>query len=177
MPAATLICHPATPGSAVRGIEAEARVDGQQRLSLTYFVRGDIDRLRVPPQRASRRLDDLWRHTCFEAFLGGVGPQYLELNLAPSTEWAAYCFAAYRQGRALAELAAPPQIVTRREPQRLELGASLPLPPSAISESGLRRLALSVVIEEADGAISYWALAHPAARPDFHHPGSFALSL
>jgi hypothetical protein len=36
---------------------------------------------------------------------------------------------------------------------------------------------LSAVIEAADGALSYWALRHPAGRPDFHHPDCFALDL
>ena len=47
------------------------------------------------------------------------------------------------------------------------------------------RLGLCVVIEELDaalseafsGAFSYWALRHPAARPDFHHPDGFALEI
>jgi hypothetical protein len=33
------------------------------------------------------------------------------------------------------------------------------------------------VIEEAGGGISYWALAHPPGRPDFHHADGFALEL
>ena len=36
---------------------------------------------------------------------------------------------------------------------------------------------LSAVIETTDGAMSYWALAHPSAKPDFHHPDSFVLDL
>ena len=32
------------------------------------------------------------------------------------------------------------------------------------------RIGLSAVIETTDGALSYWALAHPAEKPDFHHP-------
>ena len=36
---------------------------------------------------------------------------------------------------------------------------------------------LSAVIEEAQGALSYWALAHPSDKPDFHHPDSFVLDL
>ncbi|MGH8470123.1 MAG: hypothetical protein ACREVY_14440 [Gammaproteobacteria bacterium] len=35
------------------------------------------------------------------------------------------------------------------------------------------RLALAAVIEEKNGSLSYWALAHP--RPDFHHADAFAL--
>ena len=39
------------------------------------------------------------------------------------------------------------------------------------------RLGLSAVIEETDGRLSYWALAHPGERPDFHHRDSFVLPL
>jgi len=33
------------------------------------------------------------------------------------------------------------------------------------------------VIEEKDGAKSYWALAHPPGAPDFHHRDCFAIEL
>jgi hypothetical protein len=36
-----------------------------------------------------------------------------------------------------------------------------------------RRLALSAVIEETSGALSYWALRHAAGKPDFHHADAF----
>jgi hypothetical protein len=39
------------------------------------------------------------------------------------------------------------------------------------------RLGLSAIIEEASGQRSYWALAHPPGKPDFHHPDSFALEV
>ena len=39
------------------------------------------------------------------------------------------------------------------------------------------RLGLSAVIEETDGTKSYWALAHPPGKPDFHHKDCFALTL
>ena len=37
------------------------------------------------------------------------------------------------------------------------------------------RVALAAVLEGSDGVLSYWALRHPAASPDFHHPESFQL--
>jgi hypothetical protein len=46
-----------------------------------------------------------------------------------------------------------------------------------LADSGALRLGLSAVIAEADGRMAYWALAHPAGRPDFHHPDCFALDL
>jgi hypothetical protein len=33
------------------------------------------------------------------------------------------------------------------------------------------------VIEEIDGALSYWALRHAPGKPDFHHRDAFALEL
>ena len=39
------------------------------------------------------------------------------------------------------------------------------------------RAGLSAVIEEADGTKSYWALAHPPGKPDFHRAEGFALEL
>jgi hypothetical protein len=32
-------------------------------------------------------------------------------------------------------------------------------------------------MEDAGGVLSYWALDHPAGKPDFHHPDAFALQL
>jgi hypothetical protein len=39
------------------------------------------------------------------------------------------------------------------------------------------QIGLTAVIETATGEKSYWALHHPAEKPDFHHRGGFALSL
>jgi hypothetical protein len=39
------------------------------------------------------------------------------------------------------------------------------------------QLALSAVVEDEQGLLSYWALKHPPGRPDFHHPDAFALEL
>jgi hypothetical protein len=43
--------------------------------------------------------------------------------------------------------------------------------------AGSDRAGLSAVIEEKDGTKSYWAIAHPAEKPDFHDPACFALPL
>ena len=102
------------------------------------------------------------------------GPGYREFNFSPSGEWAAYAFRGYRDGDALdSELA--PVIVVRQTGDRLELEAAICqdfLPP------GRRlRLGLSAVVEDADGVLSYWALRHPAGKPDCHHTDAFALPL
>ena len=39
------------------------------------------------------------------------------------------------------------------------------------------RFGLAAVIEETNGRRSYWALAHPPGKPDFHHADGFALEV
>ena len=39
------------------------------------------------------------------------------------------------------------------------------------------RLGLAAVIEDKAQVLSYWALKHPAEKPDFHHAGSFVVEL
>ena len=171
-----LLPHPQSPLIPVL-LTVECRLEVRE-LVLHYRLRGDPRAVRWPPAGDGGRADGLWKHTCFEAFLRGPsGESYLELNLAPSTQWAAYRFEGYRRGMAQAELAAPPRIEVRSAPGRFELTATVDLGRAAALVEGPWRLGLSTVIEAADGRTSYWALAHPPGKPDFHHPDCFALEL
>jgi hypothetical protein len=80
-------------------------------LGLSYSVTGRIGDLRLPPVVVSARTDELWRRTCFEAFVRpSPGETYYEFNFSPSTQWAAYRFIPLpslrrkrgRQGRGMA---------------------------------------------------------------------------
>jgi len=175
---ATLQCHPATRAQSVRGVEAQIGWENGGTLALTFFLEGDLTRLRIPALQPSRRADGLWQHTCFEAFIGHKGePAYCEFNFAPSGEWAAYAFRRYRDGTSLA-LDVAPRIAVRRTGDRLELDALIGLDClSPVQPRARLQLALSAVVEDEQGVLSYWALKHPPGRPDFHHPDAFALEL
>ena len=158
--------------AAVSRIEVEASRPNPNYLHFRYLVTGSIADLLVPPPAQGIRTDDLWRHTCFEAFLRvPAHTGYCEFNLSPSTEWAAYHFGGYRSGMRPLNMPAP-RIGTWCDTGSFELSALLDLPVD-----GPLHLALSAVIEEKNGRKSYWALAHPAAKPDFHHPDSFVCEL
>jgi hypothetical protein len=131
-------------------------------------LEGEVNRLRVPPQQSGTRRDELSKHTCFEIFLAPQ-PQagYLEVNLAPSGDWALYSFERYRHGMTAPETLAPVIHVLSR-PEKLVLSATVYL-----DDALARYLALSAVIEDENGRLSYWALRHPPGKPDFHHPESF----
>ena len=145
-------------------------------LVLHYFVIGRISDLRMPSPAAPTRAHELWRHTCFEAFVrASQGFAYYEFNFAPSMQWAAYRFGAYRREMSPATELSPPCLEVRSSGELYELRASLALDGmSNLPSDAVWRLGLSAVIEETSGRISYWALAHPPGQADFHHPLCFA---
>src|ERR1700730_402587 len=65
----TLKVHPDSLCSAVTHIEVEVMRPCAGSLLLSYLVTGRISDLRIPPAVAAARTDELWRHTCFEAFV------------------------------------------------------------------------------------------------------------
>ena len=165
-----LVPHPRTPGAAVRGVHAAAVRTPEGLLALRYRIEADLERLRIPPPCAPAPGERLWQHLCCEAFVAPApGRAYREFNFSPSGEWGAFEFHGYREGGPLA--VADPGISVRTDGQAFELSASVEV------EAAKLRVALCVVIEELDGALSYWALRHSAQRPDFHHPDGFALEI
>ncbi len=168
--------HPDSHCVAVTHIDVEIARRCADILLLSYIVRGKISNVRIPPPAAAERCDALWRHTCFEAFVGDSSSGcYYEFNFSPSTQWAAYRFSGYRSGMCVADKVGAPSIQVRQKPDGWTLQAKLDLQGlPVLSRQGLRRLALSAVIEEPNGDMSYWALAHPPGKPDFHHPDCFA---
>ena len=176
---ALLMCHPETRSQAVQGIETCLRPKQDGALALTYLLKGDLSRLLIPPPGVPRRADRLWQHTCFEAFVRLKGSTaYYEFNFAASGEWAAYTFRSYRDGVPLEDEELSPRIAVHSAVNSLDLQAVIRL--DRLLSTNLRAplgLALSAVIEEKSGLLSYWALRHPPGKPDFHHPDAFALEL
>ncbi len=161
--------HPDTPVATVQGIAVSVWQD-DGRWHLRYLVEGISD-LILPDRAEPARADNLWQHTCFEAFVGLERGAYLEFNFAPPGQWAAYRFDAPRQGM-------------RNESTEVEvwldagedwLGVEAAIRCTAL-QPGLT-LGLSAVIEETGGRKSYWALKHPAGPPDFHDRSCFTALL
>jgi hypothetical protein len=175
----TLQRHAGSACKAVSCIEVEASRPDHHTLMLSFHVTGIIADIALPAAVPSHQADGLWQQSCFEAFIGQPDTdRYCEINLSPSTAWAIYGFEGYRTAMAPLNPDQPPQITTQTEAGRFELRSVITLAglSSHISLSGWR-LGLSAVIEEKGGNLSYWALAHPSERPDFHDRDCFVHEL
>jgi hypothetical protein len=168
--------HPDSRPTAAAHIDVDVVRSGPGALSLRYIVMGPVGNLVAPAPAASTRTDELWKHTCFEAFIGSPASHgYCEFNFSPSSQWAAYRFRGYREGMtSIGELTAP-KIAIQSESDSFALQAMLDLDwlPD-LPRIDRWRVGLSAVIEDRDGGKAYWALAHPPGKPDFHHADGFA---
>ncbi|GEO00622.1 hypothetical protein NSE01_24540 [Novosphingobium sediminis] len=166
-----LTAHSAHPAKFVSAVAARILSLDSNWLTLRWKVDG-AGALVVPQFAGRARTDGLWQTTCFELFVrpeGGDG--YAEFNLSPSERWAAYDFAGYRAGMAERAMERAPVCTPRRGQSVLIFDAAIPasaLPPLPW-EYGL-----TAVIEEEGGHKSYWAMAHPPEKPDFHDAACFA---
>ena len=145
-------------------------------IHLDYRVTGPVDTLSIPAPCIPAAADNLWQHTCCEAFVAARGEgAYHEFNFSPSGQWASYRFDSYRQRDEAFAPAARPALAFTRRAQALRLMAVIP--STLLPGAGPFEIALSAVIETSDGSKSYWALVHPAAQPDFHLRQNFILTL
>ncbi len=166
---ATLLPHPSTADGPINAVEVQLERDGAV-LWLRYVVEGEVDEVAWPAPEPQARADELWRHTCMEVFVR-TDDGYREYNLSPSGRWASYAFSAPRSGmRDADEVATVLGLDGAKDLVGLEARVELP-----VGFTG--QVGLSAVIKDRRGHISYWALAHPSDKPDFHHPASFVLEL
>jgi hypothetical protein len=169
-----LRCHAQSTAAPVRELRATAQAT-RAGLTLRFALSADLALLCIPVPAPPRAADELWRHTCFEAFVAAAGSRaYAEFNFSPSGEWAAYTFADYRERGAVAP-DFDPRIAVRHSADSLMLEASIPR--TALPQADTLQLGLCAVIEDEHGAISYWALRHAPGKPDFHHRDAFAGTL
>ena len=166
-------------------VEPELR-EQETRLRFHYSLEGPIDQLVVPaPLPQTPRHDDLWQHTCFEAFLARPGSEaYWELNLAPSGAWNLYRLDGYRRNLRPDPACRGTGIRWRADAQKATLEACLSLPPELAAEAGSHAngsmaldVGLTAVLERQDGQCEYWALCHAGSEADFHRRESFSLRL
>jgi hypothetical protein len=172
-----LVPHPSSPPAGA--FRVWATVDHVASLgpiattNIWFGVGAPAERFVIPALREPWRADELWRTTCFEAFFAGVdAEEYREWNFAPRGNWAAYDFSAYREAMVQADVRSPPYIRMEDNFTWWTVGATI-----AVEADRQWELGLSAVLEEKSGTKSYWALAHPPERPDFHTRDCFVARL
>ncbi|MFM7800430.1 MAG: DOMON-like domain-containing protein [Planctomycetota bacterium] len=171
--------HPRTPVPPAWRVDVATRWSARG-LVAEYTLAVPAGRLALPPRSTVPAARDfLWKRTCGELFVGVRGePGYIEFNFSPSGDWASYAFDGYRQNSRDRPWRGPQpevRIVQHEDATRL-----VALVPHEAFHCLLRgdvmpplEAAFTLVLEDRQGALSYWSIVHPRAEPEFHDRAGF----
>ncbi|BAZ17250.1 hypothetical protein NIES4071_91280 [Calothrix sp. NIES-4071] len=146
-------------------------------LTISYTLVGDIQQVDIAPPETPARKHELWQDTCFEFFIGAKNsPGYWEFNLSPAGHWNIYRFDNYRQGmqEETAFTTLPFKVQQGADFFALTLDVDL---AKIIPIDQAIEVAITTVIKSTNNDVTYWALTHKGAEPDFHLRESFVLKL
>lgn len=164
----------ATPNLQITGSIART----SNTLTISYMLQGDLSKIEIPPTAdIPSRKNELWEETCFEFFLGMKNSScYWEFNLSPSGDWNIYRFDNYRQGMEEETTVTSLPFDVRYQSNALQLKLELDLSKIIPTEQSLD-IAITTVVKDKDGEITFWALNHCGEQADFHLRDSFAIEV
>lgn len=158
----SLLLHPQCVAGPIASVTASL-VPTPGGCTAEFRLQGDIAAIKLPPKAAPRRMDFLWKSTCFEIFWQPDGGRsYREFNLSPSSRWACYDFDDFRENSRDGPVEAI-AVSCRHDSGELALRADI--------RAQLRdpaQVALNAIVEDLQGNLQFWALAFPPGKPEFH---------
>jgi hypothetical protein len=144
-------------------------------LTLHYDLQGTL--ILPPLTNTPQRCDGLWQTTCCEWFMALPGATaYWEVNLSPNGNWNCYRFEGYRQGMVEERAIAMIPIAVACKADALHLEVTLDVSALFTTADALE-VGITAVLDSPEQGVSYWALSHPGAEPDFHRREGFALTV
>lgn len=119
----------------------------------------------IPKFSEVKRLNELWKSTCFECFIFYSDGDYYEFNLSPCGGWNLYHFCKYRQN-----------MTSVIDAELISLSSSCAKEAFHIDVSfqhkDIRRpvsIQLCAVLSNSNKIdLDYWAIQHKKNNPDFH---------
>ncbi|MDB5039046.1 MAG: hypothetical protein JWQ35_2574 [Bacteriovoracaceae bacterium] len=161
-------------------LEAEV-VFTESKLKIIYLLRGNLeDLIIVPKKTGAGQIDDLWKSTCFEAFISKKKSfRYIEWNFSSSQEWGFFAFESYRKAAPEKLIQSAPEMRIKRSKADfvMEINLNLKENDSFFENADPYEMGLSVVLKSRDGKQSYWAISHSGTKPDFHLRDTFKVQL
>lgn len=169
--------YPGLPYPEGVGISGTVARDGAT-LHLAWHLEAPDGAVAIPtPAARPQRRRELWEATCFEFFLASPDrPGYWEFNLSPSGDWNVFRFDSYRSGMTDDQAFDALLFTVAGRAGACDASASIDLARLDCSAAPWH-LAVSTVVAEPDGRVSYWALAHPGPQPDFHDSAAFQIRM
>ncbi len=150
-------------------VEADIKKEAKS-LVCNFFVKGEMSTLDLTtPKSENKRLDNLWKFTCFEFFLKNKKQKsYIEFNANLSSQWNLYHFDDYRIGMKEHQYDYNPKVYHHLEKDSLSIDISLPFFDDSYNFG-----TLTCILIDNTGKQNFFAPMHADLKPNFHDQKSF----
>lgn len=153
----------------IESVEADIILLPNQIVELKFnFPAGTTQ---AQPSSQPQRRNELWKSTCFEAFIQPKGAKtYWEINLSPEGHWNVYSFDDYRTP-------SPPKEASKWKLVEFQLKNSSLLGRFRADFGTAKKFqaGLCCIIDMPKGEKTYWAIQHSKDKPDYHNNKNFIL--
>ncbi|NBP98187.1 MAG: hypothetical protein EBU51_01100, partial [Synechococcaceae bacterium WB6_3A_227] len=128
---------------------AIAAVRKNKYLYLRYQLEGPLEELLIPECKPlGIRNNNLWQHTCFEAFWAEVNSTtYWELNYSVNSDWNIYKFSNYRSNQVEEQYIPNFKPIHRQSKNSLSIGLTIELPACIAADTNLQ-FGFAAVLEQ-----------------------------
>ena len=142
----------------------------EQKLEISFIVKGMLTAYVFPQMLKEQRLDELWKATSFELFLANTQKEeYYELNFSPSLAWNFYYLNTYRADVTEVENLSKPKIAVSNSDGEFKI----------VFEFALENLEMfdicniACIVLNKNNERTFWSVKHQSEVPDFHERKNF----
>ncbi len=133
-----------------------------EEIELTFTTK-DLSPYLNQPVGHNKRLDFLWKNTCFELFISKTNEEYREYNFDINGNWQCYDFTSYRSGRSVPQVSSP--II------KYEIGSAVTI---RIKDSLTNPINICAILKDKNDKLDYFSIKNgPDQEPDFHNKKSW----
>ena len=144
-------------------------------IQVTYLLSDLEEKINFEYELNNQRVIGLWENTCFEFFILSPAGDYYEFNFATNLNWNIFHFKNYRSKLKEAKDCPVPLIDVREN--KLHFTYNLNSLPKDFYKMGKMKVGITAVLKDKNSKLTYWSLAHPKDKADFHSQVGMTISL
>jgi len=138
-----------------------------QHLLLSFVLSGVSDNYLFDTKNHAKRADELWKATCFEAFIKNPNSkEYWELNIAPSGAWNFYYFSDYKKDMQEERRVLTPKVLFKQKRDEVYVNVEMNFTEKLFDGRGEFNLAL--ILLNVEGKREFFTLNPKEGVADFH---------
>jgi len=143
----------------------------EQEIEVNFVVEGALSEYIFPKKSQLKRLDELWKETCFELLLASDDEVYYELNFSSSLGWNFYLLNTYRAEPVEVKLMG--EVMIRHEVKDNTFSIFFKLKSENFKFKKFTHYNLATILLRQEKERTFWTIKHLKSQPDFHSRESF----